>query len=468
LTSTHGDLFPYDENDYIDETNGYDILRCGVHRRLYQLENNLPQAKYPSYCHEPFCFYRDVSIPESIFWNNFTLPSLHKDNNLYTWLQQKWNQKYVFVHNLTSTNSTPVFHSNLLLKYGIDINTTLCINPTYNMYSPSHKFYQLAEGCLNKPLVHYKELIENAYSIFVTNSSFFCFCLHLKLKATYKIVIKRDNTINYIWDERNGYPHKSPLFTELDMRNPNVNMSELPILTYISGGKLGDFIFQLGIIHANYRKTGKKGILYIADIGDKFVKGVHQTYEDTKEFVLKQEYIQGYEIFQSQNYQISLSKWREYALANQVNWYDLFQHQYQISFGLSKWLEHIPVDETLQDTVIIAHSLQREYTILDIHSLINQYQKHNMLFVSLDQKEYTSFQSKYNIDIPHYHCRTIMDLIMKINSCKLFIGNFSAPFTIAIALHKICIGISPTNKRHTIDLQLMKNMNTYWKHVTIL
>jgi ADP-heptose:LPS heptosyltransferase len=91
-----------------------------------------------------------------------------------------------------------------------------------------------------------------------------------------------------------------------------------------------------------------------------------------------------------------------------------------------------------------------------------------MLFVSLDQKEYTSFQSKYNIDIPHYHCRTIMDLIMKINSCKLFIGNFSAPFTIAIALHKICIGISPTNKRHTIDLQLMKNMNTYWKHVTIL
>ena len=59
-------------------------------------------------------------------------------------------------------------------------------------------------------------------------------------------------------------------------------------------------------------------------------------------------------------------------------------------------------------------------------------------------------------------------LLIKINSCHLLISNFSAPFTIAIALHKMCIGIPPTNNKHSIDLQLMKNMKAHWKHVTIM
>ena len=42
---------------------------------------------------------------------------------------------------------------------------------------------------------------------------------------------------------------------------------------YISGGLLGDFFHQLSIINENYIKTNKKGILYIADIGDTFRSG---------------------------------------------------------------------------------------------------------------------------------------------------------------------------------------------------
>jgi len=239
-------------------------------------------------------------------------------------------------------------------------------------------------------------------------------------------------------------------------------------IRYISGGKLGDFVFQLGVIHANYLKTGKKGVLYIADSGDKFIKGVKVAYEDTKEFVLKQSYIHAYHIYKGEQYDTNLSSWRDNVFSSNLNWFDLFHRNFSISFGLSTWLENIPQDESLHDTILIAHSLHRHNDTINMSSLLNKYKSYKLLFVSLEEEEYISFKTKYSMEeLPHLHCTSILDLIIRINSCHLFIGNFSAPFTFAIALHKMCIGIPPTNKQHIVDLQLMNNMNLHWKHVTI-
>lgn len=259
--------------------------------------------------------------------------------------------------------------------------------------------------------------------------------------------------------------HSEPVLTQ----TITSEIEDIEVIRYISGGKLGDFIFQLGIIQANYLKTGKKGILYIADIGDKFMKGAETAYEDTEEFILQQPYIHSYHVHKGEQYDINLSSWREHVFSNNLNWYDLFYKHFSVPFGLSKWLENIPRDETLQNTIIVSHSLHRYNDKIDVKSLLNSYKSHKLLFVSLDENEYISFKSTYHMEeLPHINCASIMELLIKINSCYLFIGNFSAPFTIAIALHKMCIGIPPTNNKHSIDLQLMKNMKAHWKHVTIM
>ena len=38
-------------------------------------------------------------------------------------------------------------------------------------------------------------------------------------------------------------------------------------ISYIAGGLFGDFFHQLSVIKEKYMQTGKKGILYIANIG---------------------------------------------------------------------------------------------------------------------------------------------------------------------------------------------------------
>ena len=52
-------------------------------------------------------------------------------------------------------------------------------------------------------------------------------------------------------------------------------------ISYLSGGLLGDFIFQLSVILENYIATGKKGILYISNKGEEFRFGLENTYIDT-------------------------------------------------------------------------------------------------------------------------------------------------------------------------------------------
>ena len=61
-------------------------------------------------------------------------------------------------------------------------------------------------------------------------------------------------------------------------------MSDAPI-TYVSGGLLGDFINQLSIIQETYKKTGRKGFLFVSDLGEKFRFGLQKVYDDTKEFI---------------------------------------------------------------------------------------------------------------------------------------------------------------------------------------
>lgn len=83
------------------------------------------------------------------------------------------------------------------------------------MYKKSHYFYDIAEMFINKNILNYKDILINATSIFLSNSAFFSLAIHLDLKATNKIVFKRDGySINYLWTPEYGY-NKTSTFIEL-------------------------------------------------------------------------------------------------------------------------------------------------------------------------------------------------------------------------------------------------------------
>jgi hypothetical protein len=268
---------------------------------------------------------------------------------------------------------------------------------------------------------------------------------------------------NYIDCNLGSQLNTSTLKTELDTRTRNDNC-----LSYISGGRLGDFIFQLGIIHANYLTTGKKGILYISNIGDKFVKGVETAYNDTKEIVLKQNYIEAYKIHEGEKYDINLSSWRDVVFTKELNWIDLFKGHFNINFGIQKWIEFIPINNELTDKILISLSLQRENTHINLKEYLSNYDESKLHFVCLDIDEYTHFVNKTGLNLPYTHCNNLIDLLISINSCKLFIGNFSAPLCVALSQHRECIGIAPTDPKHNIDLVLSKNLSKQWPHFNIL
>lgn len=239
-------------------------------------------------------------------------------------------------------------------------------------------------------------------------------------------------------------------------------------ISYISGGRLGDFIFQLGIIKAKYEETGKKGVLYLADIGDKFVKGLENAYNDTKEFVLKQEYIEDYKIHNGEEYDINLSSWRDVVFEKKRNWFELFKTKYNATFGANKWIDNIPINTEFTDKILISYSLQRENTQINLKNLLDKYEKSKLHFICLDENEYIQFNEKTKLSLPFTHFTNVVDLMIAINSCELFIGNFSAPLCIALAQYKTCIGIPPTDNKHAIDLVLIKDVEKIWKHFTML
>jgi hypothetical protein len=291
------------------------------------------------------------------------------------------------------------------------------------------------------------------------------YCKDLHNDSDIRNIAYNSNLKNY-----NGFSE----FTKFE-KYMNENLSENLIVSssinneyirYISGGKLGDFIFQLSIIQNNYIKTGKKGILYIANIGDNFVKGLDIAYNDTKDFILKQEYIKDYKIYNNELYDINLSSWRDTVHMKEQNWFELFRNTFNIEFGLIQWINNIPIKLELENKILIGFSLIRDNKNINMKELLSKYDETELHFVCLDENEYINFKNKTGMNISYTRCKDIFELTILINSCKMYIGNFSAPLCIAIALYKKCIGITPTG--FILDKILIKDAPKYWPHLFLI
>lgn len=211
-------------------------------------------------------------------------------------------------------------------------------------------------------------------------------------------------------------------------------------MTYIAGGLLGDFIQQLSVINEVYLDTGRKGILYIANIGDSFRMGLENAYKDTYDLVSKQEYIAEYKIYTGEpgiEIEADLSAWRKSRLLFKTSWYEIFKSVYKVEWGTHPWLTGINTDTKWADKVVINTTEHRFTNHIDYREIMAKYGADNCIYVSFNSAEYDGFKARTGLtSITRYTPGSLMELAIIINSCKLFIGSLSAPLSIAHAMYK--------------------------------
>ena len=238
------------------------------------------------------------------------------------------------------------------------------------------------------------------------------------------------------------------------------NQYEFEPISYISGGKLGDLIHNLSVINENFYKTGRKGILYIENIGDNFHNGLEYTYNDTYEIISKQKYIKTYKIRDDEPFQNDLNYWRKNPGVYYQNFCDTYTQTYNVNWGKHKWLDIPEIDYSLCDKVLINISEER-FKNIDYNRLITECGEDNVLFVCVDKNQHTHFVKRTNLNIQCLHVTTFTDLCIAINSCKLFIGSQSMPLALANALFKDSIIITTTN----IDCKLHNDFDLVFENV---
>lgn len=210
-------------------------------------------------------------------------------------------------------------------------------------------------------------------------------------------------------------------------------------INYVSKGKTGDLVHCLLVIKKNYEKTGKKGNLYITDrsafFGDTFQCGLKKTYEDLSPVLKIQKYINSFEILSDEivlNEFVDLNSWRASGLVYKKCWTEILSGTYGIGTSISRWLDYETVDG-LSDVVLIHRSLHRHSSIFPWESIIKN-NKCKFITNLFSVQEYEQFPYKNDVEL--LLCNSFSDFVRNINSCKIFVGNLSAPLAICHALNK--------------------------------
>lgn len=129
---------------------------CGVYKH-----NPLPDG-YNITKH----FYAELNIPIDVMYEFFHIP--------YEQLEVP-EEPYVFVQTVSSSST-----KNEIVQW--DKNNALTIDPNVNHYDINHKYYEIAEKYVNKPIASYVNILKNAKSLHLIDSCFACMAWVLKLE----------------------------------------------------------------------------------------------------------------------------------------------------------------------------------------------------------------------------------------------------------------------------------------------
>ncbi len=268
---------------------------------------------------------------------------------------------------------------------------------------------------------------------------------------------------------------KASLCDQKVFRKPiNGNCFEFPNITYISGGKLGDFILQLTICNEYYLKTGKKADIYICNYTENFMCSLNVTLQELTKLLLGQAYISSINMIEDKydyisNYDIDLSKWRlsntlnkcwDENDQNRPNFMHIFKDVYNINLGEHKWL-HMNTDTDISDikNSILLNITTYRYVHVNYNQLLLSGRP--VIFICYNREEYIDFKNMSDFNISYIQVHDLQEMALYIRDCYCFVGNLSNPLNIAIAQHKYCLAVFSTSNGGC----LFKNMNIpnfYW------
>ena len=239
-----------------------------------------------------------------------------------------------------------------------------------------------------------------------------------------------------------------------------------PII-YLAGGLFGDFFHQLSVIKEKYLLTRRKGILYISNIGDPFRFGLENTFNNTYELIMKQDYIEDYKIHNNEPYNINLSSWRKNKLLFKKNFYYVFSNEYKIDWGKNKWI-NVEKDDKWKDKILVNETSYR-FSNINYTKLYELYSK-NIIFIAFKETNYNDYEyflQKTGLAIEYYNPINIVDLAIAINSCKLFVGTSSGFMAIAYALHANIINGLYCEQNREIFLSYIDGLDKIFKNISI-
>ena len=234
----------------------------------------------------------------------------------------------------------------------------------------------------------------------------------------------------------------------------------MPTTTYVSGGKLGDFIQQLAVVYDRFLVDKEPAIVYISDRGDQFRFGVQKAYEDLLPIVSKQPYIKEFKIHQDEPYDVDLSSWRRLTVCEPLHDYVTWMKQeYDIDWGKEQWIFYIPIDPNWKDKIVINTTHYRFPDTFSWQDYFSRTDPNKLIFVGFEDKDYEDFVRRAGFQISFFKPDSFYDFCIIINSCELFVGSLSAPLSFAFAVHApVKIGYFVQN---SYDAHIFRNIGQH-------
>lgn len=210
----------------------------------------------------------------------------------------------------------------------------------------------------------------------------------------------------------------------------------MPTTTYVSGGKLGDFLQQLAVVYEKYLVDQEPAIVYISDRGDPFRFGVEKAYNDLLPIVSRQPYIKEFKIHEDEPYDVDLSSWRRHTVREPLNNYVTWMKQeYDIEWGKNQWIFNIPTDPNWKDKIVINTTHYRFPDTFSWQDYFSKTDPNKLMFVGLEDVDYEDFVRRTGLKICFFKPHSFYDFCIIIQSCELFVGFLSAPLSFAFAIH---------------------------------
>jgi hypothetical protein len=163
---------------YVYNNEVYDLITFGMFSSIKT-----------DYRRIPFCFYDNIQLDYRYFWDYSHLPDTTESKELYNELLKRNIHDYIIIHASTSSGAT------FSIKSDKHKNTCI-IDLNQNIYDVNHPYYEIAEMFVSKPLLYYKDTIQNASALYLSDSCIFTLALMLPLKTEKCFIFPRSGITN--------------------------------------------------------------------------------------------------------------------------------------------------------------------------------------------------------------------------------------------------------------------------------